>query len=203
MIKLLELYPEHLNLNGDRGNLLVLQRRLEWSGVQVTREEHRAGEQLAEQPDFVLIGHGSKAAWRQIYGDLKTISPQLNEWFRSGTQALAVASGHAACTGLIDGFDLAPQRIERISKFEIVDFEGHEVLGYLNTDFDLAVIESKGSVLATQLHGPLFAKNPVLADRVISKMLEPRGLPTTVNQSKFENVAELVTAAWNLEREMI
>lgn len=204
MIDLLELYPDHLNLNGDRANLLVLQRRLEWAGFSVKRSVHRTGEDLSQQrPDFVLIGHGSKAAWRQIYLDLKANSGQLNAWFDQGVLGLAVSSGHAALHGLIDGFELNPQKIERVSKFEISNFEDQEILGYLNSELDLPVIEKHREVIATQLHGPLLAKNPILADGLIAKLLARHGhLSNTPNQEKFELVDKLVAEIWKLERDM-
>lgn len=172
MIRLLELYPEHLNLNGDRGNLVVLQRRLEWSAIEVQVSSYRPSESLgSEAPDFVLLGHGSPAAWRQIYADLARISPTLQSWIDGSTQMLAVSSGFAALHGLIRGLPTEVNKVPRISKFEVAEFEGGHVVGYKNTDLDLPTLERFGNLIGTILHGPILAKNTQFTSDLIGLMM--------------------------------
>ena len=204
MIRLLELYPEHLNLNGDRGNLLVLQRRLEWAHIPVQSFAHRAGQPLpATRPDFILLGHGSPAAWRQIYTDLARIVPQLEEWMLQGTQLLAVSSGFAALHGLIKSLPASIERRERVSKFVSVETESPVVVGYLNSDLDLVAYSQFGNLIGTLLHGPLLAKNVELADVIIGRILETR--PELVRQpdvEKFKQVSRFATEARALAIEL-
>lgn len=172
MIRLLELYPDHLNLNGDRGNLLVLQRRLEWAEIEVTVSSYQAGGSLGGQaPDFVLLGHGSPAAWRQIYADLARIAPTLQTWIDGSTQMLAVSSGFAALHGLLSGLPSEVNKVPRISKFEVAEFADEQIVGYKNTDLDLPTIERFGNLIGTVLHGPLLAKNPKLSEEILSGIL--------------------------------
>jgi CobQ-like glutamine amidotransferase family enzyme len=172
MIRLLELYPDHLNLNGDRGNLLVLQRRLEWAALEVEVSSYRPGESLGGQaPDFVLLGHGSAAAWRQIYADLARIAPTLQTWIDGSTQMLAVSSGFAALHGLLRGLPTEVNKVSRISKFEVAEFADIQVVGYKNTDLDLPTIERFENLIGTVLHGPLLAKNANLSDEILNSML--------------------------------
>ena len=172
MNRLLELYPEHLNLNGDRGNLVVLQRRLEWSAIEVQVSSYRPGESLgSEAPDFVLLGHGSPAAWRQIYADLARISPTLQSWIDGSTQMLAVSSGFAALHGLIRGLPTEVNKVPRISKFEVAEFENGQVVGYKNTDLDLPTLERFGNLIGTVLHGPILAKNTQFTSDLIGLMM--------------------------------
>ncbi len=172
MIRLLELYPEHLNLNGDRGNLVVLQRRLEWSAIEVQVSSYRPGESLgSEAPDFVLLGHGSPAAWRQIYADLARIAPTLQSWIDGSTQMLAVSSGFAALHGLIRGLPTEVNKVPRISKFEVAEFENGQVVGYKNTDLDLPTLERFGNLIGTVLHGPILAKNTQFTSDLIGLMM--------------------------------
>lgn len=172
MIRLLELYPDHLNLNGDRGNLLVLQRRLEWAEIEVTVSSYQAGGSLGGQaPDFVLLGHGSPAAWRQIYADLARIAPILQTWIDGSTQMLAVSSGFAALHGLLSGLPSEVNKVPRISKFEVAEFADEQIVGYKNTDLDLPTIERFGNLIGTVLHGPLLAKNPKLSEEILSGIL--------------------------------
>jgi lipid II isoglutaminyl synthase (glutamine-hydrolysing) len=172
MIRLLELYPEHLNLNGDRGNLVVLQRRLEWAAIEVQVSSYRPGESLgSEAPDFVLLGHGSPAAWRQIYADLARIAPTLQSWIDGSTQMLAVSSGFAALHGLIRGLPTEVNKVPRISKFEVAEFENGQVVGYKNSDLDLPTLERFGNLFGTVLHGPILAKNTQFTSDLIGLML--------------------------------
>jgi CobQ-like glutamine amidotransferase family enzyme len=172
MIRLLELYPEHLNLNGDRGNLVVLQRRLEWAAINVKVSTYRPGESLgSEAPDFVLLGHGSPAAWRQIYADLAHIAPTLQSWIDGSTQMLAVSSGFAALHGLIRGLPTEVNKVPRISKFEVAEFENGQVVGYKNTDLDLPTLERFGNLIGTVLHGPILAKNTQFTSDLIGLMM--------------------------------
>jgi CobQ-like glutamine amidotransferase family enzyme len=172
MNRLLELYPEHLNLNGDRGNLVVLQRRLEWAAIEVQVSSYRPGESLgSEAPDFVLLGHGSPAAWRQIYADLARIAPTLQSWIDGSTQMLAVSSGFAALHGLIRGLPTEVNKVPRISKFEVAEFENGQVVGYKNTDLDLPTLERFGNLIGTVLHGPILAKNTQFTSDLIGLMM--------------------------------
>ena len=172
MIRLLELYPEHLNLNGDSGNLVVLQRRLEWAAIEVQVSSYRPGESLgSEAPDFVLLGHGSPAAWRQIYADLARIAPTLQSWIDGSTQMLAVSSGFAALHGLIRGLPTEVNKVPRISKFEVAEFENGQVVGYKNTDLDLPTLERFGNLIGTVLHGPILAKNTQFTSDLIGLMM--------------------------------
>ena len=172
MIRLLELYPEHLNLNGDSGNLVVLQRRLEWAAIEVQVSSYRLGESLgSEAPDFVLLGHGSPAAWRQIYADLARIAPTLQSWIDGSTQMLAVSSGFAALHGLIRGLPTEVNKVPRISKFEVAEFENGQVVGYKNTDLDLPTLERFGNLIGTVLHGPILAKNTQFTSDLIGLMM--------------------------------
>jgi lipid II isoglutaminyl synthase (glutamine-hydrolysing) len=172
MIRLLELYPDHLNLNGDRGNLVVLQRRLEWAEIEVTVSSYQVGDSLGGQaPDFVLLGHGSPAAWRQIYADLARIAPTLQTWIDGSTQMLAVSSGFAALHGLLRGLPSEVNKVPRISKFEVAELADEQIVGYKNTDLDLPTIERFGNLVGTVLHGPLLVKNPKLSEEILSGIL--------------------------------
>lgn len=204
MIRLLELYPEHCNLNGDRGNLLILEKRLEWAGVAVERFTHRPGQPLpATRPDVVLLGHGSTAAWRQVYGDLAKVTPTLEEWMKQGTQLLAVSSGFAALHGLLDGLPKSIARRERISKFEVFETESGNVIGYLNSELELAAFVRVGNLIGTMLHGPLLAKTVWLADEIIENMLSRRPeIVRNVNVAKFELVDRFALGASELASEL-
>ena len=46
-LSICHLYPDVLNLYGDRGNILCLRRRLEWRGIGVSVAERPIGSELS------------------------------------------------------------------------------------------------------------------------------------------------------------
>lgn len=200
MIKLMQLYPEHLNLNGDGGNLLVLEKRIAWGGLTSKRIEHRPGQSESERPDILLIGHGSTDAWRQIYADFVRLAPTIRQWMQNGTLVIAISSGYAAMHGLFDELPRSIDRVERKSKFCVAEFEGQEIYGYLNSDLELEPIARHGLILGSLLHGPLLAKNSWLADSIIE---DARGSLSRgqIDASSFDLVADLELAARELASE--
>jgi CobQ-like glutamine amidotransferase family enzyme len=96
---------------------------------------------------------------------------------------------------------------DRISKFEIAQLDGLEILGYLNSATDAPVIQKHGLALGTQLHGPVFAKNPKFTEVYIREFASARGL-TLVSSSEVAQknnaslVADIVSQVWELERDL-
>lgn len=58
-INICHLYPDILNLYGDRGNIIAMKRRLEWRGIKVNVTEINVGDPLSwEDYDIFFIGGG-------------------------------------------------------------------------------------------------------------------------------------------------
>ena len=58
-LRICHLYPDLLNLYGDRGNILCMRRRLEWRGIDAEVTEVTVGEQADfTQFDLFFIGGG-------------------------------------------------------------------------------------------------------------------------------------------------
>ena len=93
-LTILELYPEHLAINGDMGNVRVLKRRLELAGHTVEHVVHNPGETLPEAPDFVTIGSGPGSALAALADDVAVIAPALRALVADGVPLLAVAGGY-------------------------------------------------------------------------------------------------------------
>jgi len=154
IVSLVALYPSHLNLNGDLANIKILQQRLAWRGVTATVTNVEKGDGLPDSPDFILLGHGSEAAWADLDSDLARLKPQLLSTFENGVAGLAVASGYERLFQLESGFSLGLlplkiQRQERLSRFVIADLEGNEALGYLNSDADIEPLMRINKLIGT------------------------------------------------------
>lgn len=205
MISLVALYPNHLNLNGDLANIKVLQRRLSWRGVESTIRLVEKGKSIPSDCDFILIGHGSEAAWNDIEEDFDQASTSIAELFTNDLPGLAVASGYERLARLQLGAPVAPgnglARTERVSKFALASIDGHQALGYINSDAALEPLVRYGNVFGTLLHGPVLAKNEWLAETLIRAIFDRRGLPLPpiMAKEKADQVADLISKVWELE----
>ena len=95
MLKILYLYPELMNLYGDRGNLTVLQRRCAWYGVPVEIIQAGLGEEIPfSSADMVFMGGGSDHEKAQITHDLLQHADELMHAVEKGIPVLAVGGAY-------------------------------------------------------------------------------------------------------------
>jgi len=93
-LEILNVFPERFDVNGDRGNVLALQRRLEWAGIEVRVTELALGDGWpSRSPDLVHIGGGTVAAQRSALPALRSERERVSDWLAAGTPFLAVAGG--------------------------------------------------------------------------------------------------------------
>jgi CobQ-like glutamine amidotransferase family enzyme len=202
-VRMVSLFPEHLNLNGDQANLLVASKRLEWFGYESQVIAVGMGEDIPEDAHLIFLGHGSLAAWNYLSVDLERLVPQIRNGIAQGSGFMAIASGYEKAIRLgFFGGDLSAKK--RVSKFEVVNLGNLEVLGYLNSTTKAPVIQKDGLSLGSQLHGPLFAKNPELVDSYLAEILAAKKYSVAKKQEKnnLDQVAEITEAVWSLEREL-
>jgi CobQ-like glutamine amidotransferase family enzyme len=93
-ITVVHLYPDLLMSYGDRGNVLVLERRAAWRGIGVEVVLVHAGEPLPEGTDLVVIGGGSDRVQRLIGDDLAGRRPELADRVADGTAVFGVCAGY-------------------------------------------------------------------------------------------------------------
>ena len=185
VLKLAALFPKHLNLNGDHGNLLVVQRRLKWLGVAAEVIPVTNSTNLSDF-DFVLVGHGSKAAWDEILRLDTDFVNNLVSYIESGKPALVVASAYDLVSKNLLGKQNEQQ--EHRSLF-VKTSEG--VVGYVNSSSKASELVGHKNSLLTLLHGPLLAKNPKLADELIHRM----GIEVNSDAKGFALIEELAAAS--------
>jgi len=89
-ITILQLYPRDMNIYGDHGNLLVLQRRLEWYGYEPKIIAYNVGDALPKEVDIIIGGGGQDSGQEKIHADLINIAPQLTQWAEDGIPMLMV-----------------------------------------------------------------------------------------------------------------
>jgi len=95
-IKICHLYPDILNLYGDRGNVLCLRKRLEWRGIDVTVDTASVGEGFkAADYDLFFIGGGQDFEQEVLLPDLKGAkTAEIKAAIEDGKTFLAICGGY-------------------------------------------------------------------------------------------------------------
>jgi CobQ-like glutamine amidotransferase family enzyme len=70
-LTIVHLYPREMNIYGDTGNRLVLQKRAEWRGVSVQVELVGVGDPIPSEADIIIGGGGQDAGQGKIQDDLQ------------------------------------------------------------------------------------------------------------------------------------
>jgi hypothetical protein len=202
-------YPDLLSTYGDRGNLLVLQRRARLRGIDVDAAGINADQPVPAQGDIYLLGGGEDlpqilAAQRlRSDGGLATAASL-------GSVVFAVCAGYQVIGhqfGGVEGepvgglglLDISSGRGERRGVGELVadvapelgvprltGFENHQGITHIGPGARPLARVSKGvgngdgtegafagKVLGTYMHGPALARNPGLADLLLSWVVGP------------------------------
>jgi CobQ-like glutamine amidotransferase family enzyme len=95
-LRICHLFPDLLNLYGDRGNIATLTERARWRGIDVRVTPCGIGESIdPDEHDLYFIGGGEDRQQRLAAPDLKaTKGPALREACEHGAVLLAVCGGY-------------------------------------------------------------------------------------------------------------
>jgi CobQ-like glutamine amidotransferase family enzyme len=95
-LRLGHLYPDQLNVYGDRGNILTFQRRCAWRGIALEIAPIGASDQLDPAAyDLLFIGGGQDREQEDIARDLRERKgPALRAAVEAGVPLLAVCGGY-------------------------------------------------------------------------------------------------------------
>ncbi len=115
-IKIMHLYPDLLNLYGDRGNIECLKRRLIWRGIDAEVVSYTcddAGFDISDV-DIVFLGGGSDREQKIVCSRLLEHKKELHDFVENGGSLVAVCGGY--------------QLLGRYYKLEDETIEGLEIL---------------------------------------------------------------------------
>jgi CobQ-like glutamine amidotransferase family enzyme len=80
MIRACHLYPDLLNLYGDRGNVIAFQQRCQWRNIPVQIINKSLGDNMDfSKYDFVFLGGGSDREQNLIASDLMRRRDELRK----------------------------------------------------------------------------------------------------------------------------
>lgn len=141
------LYPDLLNLYGDRGNIACLMKRCQWRGIEAQTVEFESEDSVDFAVlDIVLLGGGSDREQMLVCEKLKKIRQNFQKYVESGGVVLAVCGGYQLLgkyyktrEGTIEGLSLVDLYTEQgesrlidnivlespLCKMPVVGFENH------------------------------------------------------------------------------
>lgn len=95
-LKICHLYPDILNLYGDRGNIICMEKRLQWRGIDVTTTGVSVGEPLkAADFDLFFIGGGQDFEQEVLLPDLASgKTREIKAAIEDGKPFLAICGGY-------------------------------------------------------------------------------------------------------------
>jgi len=88
-------FPDKLNLYGDRGNIISLQKRCEWRGIDLKVVElKQAKDAPISKADIVFIGGGSDREQSLCTDDLFAIKQDFKSMIEDGVSCLTICGGY-------------------------------------------------------------------------------------------------------------
>ena len=94
-LRIAHLFPELLNLYGDGGNIIVLEKRCQWRGIDVEVVPVRFGERPSfSDVDIAFIGGGSDREQKIVCDQLQAVGDELRSYVADGGVLLAVCGGY-------------------------------------------------------------------------------------------------------------
>lgn len=93
-LHIVHLYAQELNIYGDTGNRLVLQRRLAWRGLPEKLSVIGVGDKLPANTDVIIAGGGQDAVQSAIQVDLLKRAKELKSMAEDGVTMLLVCGSY-------------------------------------------------------------------------------------------------------------
>lgn len=93
-VRLCHLYPDHLNIYADRGNIAVFQRRLGWRGLALEVAEAGLGDPIPADCDLYYLGGGQDRDQMLVAEDLAHKADPLRQAAANGAVVLGVCGGY-------------------------------------------------------------------------------------------------------------
>ena len=93
-IRLCHLYPDHLNIYADRGNIAVFRCRLEWRGLALEVVEVGLGDPIPADCHLYYLGGGQDRDQKLVADDLAQKADPLRHAAEDGAAVLGVCGGY-------------------------------------------------------------------------------------------------------------
>lgn len=148
------LYPQRMNIYGDRGNVIAMQRRAEWRGVPSRVVKVEIGDTVPDEADVFFFGGGQDQEQRAVSEDLQGAKGEIiRSAIEDGAALLAVCGGYQLLGHVYRPFDEDP--LPGIGVFDVQTDAGEErFIGNV-------IVESQwGSLVGFENHSGLTRLGP-------------------------------------------
>ena len=115
-LKIVWLYAKNMNIYGDYGNILALQKRAELRGIQTEIVKYNPGDDFPKNADIVIGGGGQDSGQSKIQDDLLKIAPILRELAENNTPMLMICGLYQLFGDYFE--TVSGEKIQGISVFE-------------------------------------------------------------------------------------
>ena len=146
ILRVCALYPELMNIYADRGNLLMLERRCAWRGIDWRLHASSLGEELADEHDLYYIGGGQDSDQRRCAADMVELkATALHAAAGRGAVVLGVCGGYQL---LGHSYELGEETIPGIGLLDVrtVRSSGPRLIG------NVAVRTAEGVIAGFENH---------------------------------------------------
>lgn len=121
-LNIVHLYPDLLNLYGDRGNIQCMRMRCKWRGIDAQVTECNLDDRLSlASADIVLLGGGSDREQQIVCTRLQKIRTDLRDYVEDGGTLLAICGGYQL---LGHYYDTPDGRMEGLSLVDLYTEQG-------------------------------------------------------------------------------
>jgi len=94
-LNIFNLYPNHLNLYGDRGNVIAVKQRAQWQGIDIIVTNIEPGEHWSlDSCDLLLMGGGEDSSQLFLAADLQKRKSDLQRLIEKGMPLLAICGSY-------------------------------------------------------------------------------------------------------------
>lgn len=121
-LHIVHIYPNEMNTYGDRGNLLVLEKRAQWHGLDPVIHYYHAGDPFPENADLILGGGGQDSAQSDIQTDIIRIGNKLHTLVSANVPMLMVCGTYQLLGNRF--ITLAGETIQGIGIFDVETIGG-------------------------------------------------------------------------------
>ena len=123
------LYPDLLNLYGDRGNIQCLMKRCQWRGIEAETIVYETEDEIDfSKPDIILLGGGSDREQMLVCEKLKSIRNKFQKYVEDNGVVIAICGGYqllgnyyATAEGKIEGLGIIDLNTDRGTDYRLID----------------------------------------------------------------------------------
>lgn len=218
MIKILHLYYDLLNLSGEQGNILALEKAFNNQNVEVKLYCLSVDDKIKfSDYDLIYMGNGSNSNFSIALEDIKKYKKELKKYIDNNGYVIATGNSYLLfgekindidCLGIFDYYAKWTNRTAHeclmgmLNQKDIIGFQNRDYVVNINRNHlfkvkdgicDNLKSENEGyhenNFYGTSVIGPLLIRNPHLTNMIVKDILEKNNLVFHDDEFKLLNDA--------------